>query len=295
MEPKNGNGTVSKLQWQPPVNELACSLCGAPGPFLPFFKGASLRECRCPVCGSSRRTRDLVRVLLWEIPLSERDPVRSKPGEPFLASHLEMLEPLHIYELQAQGALHSQLVKLPHYVCSEFLPGIPPGQRNTGGVLCQDASNLTFEDGLFDIVISQDVLEHMEDPWQGFAEIQRVLRPGGRHIFTVPLHEGRKTRTRFERDPSGKLREILPRVCHKDPLNPQGALVFWDYGDDLPDLLALRGITARKALHAKLYPPESLCDVSDGESYARCQEACANGKHAAFFLYNSMVFMTEKF
>lgn len=277
-----------------PVLELSCSLCGAPGPFSPFYVGASLRECRCPACGSSRRTRDLVRVLLRETGGFALESAASKTKEPILASGLEQLRALHIYELQAQGALHAQLRKLPHYVCSEFLRDVPPGQRNTEGVLCQDASGLTFEDALFDIVISQDVFEHMEDPWRGFAEIHRVLRPGGRHIFTVPLHEGKKTRVRAERDLSGIVRELLPPVYHKDPLNLQGALVFWDYGDDLPDILATRGIAARKALHAALYPPESLCDVSDDDAHSRCREACANGKHAAFFIYNSVVFVTEK-
>ena len=37
-----------------------------------------------------------------------------------------------------------------------------------------------------DIVISQDVLEHVFDATAVFREIERTLQPGGIHIFTVP-------------------------------------------------------------------------------------------------------------
>jgi ubiquinone/menaquinone biosynthesis C-methylase UbiE len=42
-----------------------------------------------------------------------------------------------------------------------------------------DLFNLPFEDGSFDVVISQGVLHHTSDPWRGFAELVRVCKPGG--------------------------------------------------------------------------------------------------------------------
>jgi SAM-dependent methyltransferase len=211
-----------------------------------------------------------------------------------LAARLEDLRGLSVYELQAKGAIHDKLHALPGYVCSEYYPDIPSGQRNERGILCQDAACLSFADQSFDLVISQDVLEHMEDPWAGFAEIQRVLRPGGMHIFTVPLHEGLKTRPRTRRGHAGELIPLLPPVRHKDPLNSEGAFVFWDYGDDLPQLLAVRGISTRRALSAAFYAPSELCRVDDENSAAACRQACAAGGHAAFFLYNSVVFLAKK-
>lgn len=42
-----------------------------------------------------------------------------------------------------------------------------------------DAENLTFDDGVFDLVYSWGVLHHSPDTQKAFAEAYRVLRPGG--------------------------------------------------------------------------------------------------------------------
>lgn len=267
------------------MEEAACSLCGRSGPFPPFFPGASLRETRCPGCRSSRRGRDLVRVLLLECGLN---PVRP------LSESLDALGAMRIHEFQAQGPLHSLLCGLPQYTCSEYYPDLPSGSRAASGTLCQDISCLSFAENSFDVLISQDVLEHMPDPWSGFAELHRVLSPGGRHIFTVPLHEGRKTRQRAGLRAPGMIEHTLPPVYHKDPLNPGGALVYWDYGDDLPDRLAGLGIPARRAAHVAFYHPGALCDISSEDSHKAYREAWKRNELAAFLLYNSSVFVSWK-
>ena len=38
----------------------------------------------------------------------------------------------------------------------------------------------------FDLVYSRSVMEHVEEPARAFAEIHRVLRPGGHYIFLTP-------------------------------------------------------------------------------------------------------------
>ncbi len=43
-----------------------------------------------------------------------------------------------------------------------------------------DAHRLVFNDSLFDIAILGQSLAYLEDPWQAFSEIRRVLRPNGR-------------------------------------------------------------------------------------------------------------------
>ncbi len=50
---------------------------------------------------------------------------------------------------------------------------------NQAEVMEGDLFNLPFEDGRFDIVISQGVLHHTSDPYRGFKELTRVCRPGG--------------------------------------------------------------------------------------------------------------------
>jgi ubiquinone/menaquinone biosynthesis C-methylase UbiE len=48
-----------------------------------------------------------------------------------------------------------------------------------------DAQHLPFEDGTFDVVISSFGMMFMPDKQAAFREARRVLRPGGRLIFTV--------------------------------------------------------------------------------------------------------------
>jgi SAM-dependent methyltransferase len=48
--------------------------------------------------------------------------------------------------------------------------------------------SLPFEDGAFDIVLCDNVVDHAERPGQVVAELARVLAPGGRLYFTVNVH-----------------------------------------------------------------------------------------------------------
>jgi 2-polyprenyl-3-methyl-5-hydroxy-6-metoxy-1,4-benzoquinol methylase len=52
------------------------------------------------------------------------------------------------------------------------------------GFLHADALRLPFQDGLFDVVVAVEVLEHLPDPAQGLAEIARVGR--GQVVLSVP-------------------------------------------------------------------------------------------------------------
>ncbi len=54
----------------------------------------------------------------------------------------------------------------------------------------ENIEDLTFADESIDIFVTQDVLEHVFHPDRAIAEIHRVLKPGGTHIFTAPKHRG---------------------------------------------------------------------------------------------------------
>ena len=52
---------------------------------------------------------------------------------------------------------------------------------------------IPYPDESFDIVLSYDVLEHVEDPRVSIAEIRRVLRPGGLSLNVFPVYYGARS------------------------------------------------------------------------------------------------------
>ncbi len=50
-----------------------------------------------------------------------------------------------------------------------------------------DLHNIPFEDDLFDVVICNHVLEHVEDDRKCMREIYRILKKGGFAILQVPV------------------------------------------------------------------------------------------------------------
>src|SRR5688572_1283549 len=69
----------------------------------------------------------------------------------------------------------------PGYVASQFYPGVEPGSEHAG-FRCEDLERQTFADGSFDVVVTQDVMEHVFDPASAYREIHRTLKRGGVHV-----------------------------------------------------------------------------------------------------------------
>lgn len=55
-----------------------------------------------------------------------------------------------------------------------------------GQILCGAGENLPFPDNVFDLILSHEVLEHVQDDQLAVNEIVRTLRPGGRLVLFVP-------------------------------------------------------------------------------------------------------------
>lgn len=76
-----------------------------------------------------------------------------------------------------------------------------------------DAARLPFRPEAFDLVVSQETIEHVADPFSAVAEMARVLRPGGRLYLQAPFvlgyHPGPEDYWRFS---AAGMRELVTRT-----------------------------------------------------------------------------------
>lgn len=66
------------------------------------------------------------------------------------------------------------------------LDRVRDARRETPHALVAAAEYLPYQSNLFDTILSQDVLEHVQDDRASANEIVRVLKPGGRAFILVP-------------------------------------------------------------------------------------------------------------
>lgn len=214
-------------------------------PVLQYLKNAErlrLRFAHCPICGPSLMAQLQSNSIGVRCLRCRASGITLSLVSTLLANKLE-LSAMDVYEMSSRGALHRYLAKRSrHFSCSEYFDGVAPGDF-CGRVQCQDVQALTYANESFDLVTSTEVFEHVPDDRRGFAEILRVLRPGGYFIFTVPLQPVNDTveRARWE---SGRLVHLLPPSYHGDRLRGSNAvLCYRDYGRDIVSRLSRAGFT----------------------------------------------------
>lgn len=265
-------------------NQQTCFICGSVAGFR-IQKHFSLREAKCPVCSASKRNNDLAGVILSTL-LGKEDLS--------LIQALPLFEGHRIFEAQNSGPIHDILISLPGYISSEYFENVSGGSIHESGVRSENLENLSFPENWFDLVITQDVMEHVRNPDRAFGEIHRVLKPDGWHIFTVPFHEGKATRRRIKADGTSSVSFLLPAVYHGDPLNPDGVLVCTDFGDDIIDYLNSIGFLTEIAQHSKFYHAEDIPYIVSEISYNKYLKYRAKSQTLRYLKYNSVVFKSQK-
>lgn len=144
-------------------------------------------------------------------------------------------------EFAARGPLVAYLRRRARTLAtSEYFADAAPGEIRDG-VRCEDMQNLSYADASFDVITHTEVLEHVPDDHRALRELHRVLRPGGRMLFTVPLHGGERTIERARlRD--GAIEHLQAPSYHTDPLQGgAGILAFRDYGRDILERMRSAG------------------------------------------------------
>lgn len=166
----------------------------------------------CPVTGLNNRTRAAVHLLDSEL--------GTTPDE-------------HVYVTEQVTSLHRFLAtRYPRLTGSEYLgAAIPRGHCDRRGVRNEDLTCLSFPDRSYDVVMSFDCLEHVPEATAAFREIVRILRPGGRLLWTVPFRsdlEANLVRATVAAD--GTVVHHHPAEYHEDPLDPRGCLCYTHFG-----------------------------------------------------------------
>ncbi len=212
---------LAALQWRDfALAQAPCSFCG-PSIFVRFNRDET--GVRCLRCAASA--------------------VHVAMGWALRAQRLD-LAATDACEFSARGPLvaylhrHARSLKV-----SEYFADLPSGAMRDG-VRCEDMQRLSYADASFDLVTHTEVLEHVPDDALALAELHRVLRPGGRLLFTVPLFDSDSTVERaYLRD--GVIEHRLAPSYHRDPLRSgEGILAFRDYGSDILTRLQTAGFVA---------------------------------------------------
>lgn len=171
----------------------------------------------CAECGSSRRVRLLADALIGLYGAGAAS-VAELVGE-------ERFRALRVAEINAAGRMHPFLASHPDLTYVEYPE--------------EDVQALTWPDGSYDLVLTSETLEHVPDLNGALREIRRVLRPGGRHVFTVPVDtrlETTRSRAALAPQHHGRGGGPFALVTRKADL-----LAHWDIGRDMPRLLGEAG------------------------------------------------------
>ena len=161
-------------------DQVECILCGFHGRQAGWV-GQELALCaREPVVGAGRRRGRCMACNAWD---RERLVAHYLAGPSGLLDRAADLSVLHI----APEARLSPWLMSQGFGSYRRGDRHEPGYQYPEGVEHMDITSLPFEDGSFDLLLCNHVLEHVPDDRLAMSELFRVLRPGGRAILQVPL------------------------------------------------------------------------------------------------------------
>jgi SAM-dependent methyltransferase len=168
---------------------------------------------------------------------------------------------LKIHESSPGGPSSKKIEKhCAEYTPTQFFQDVSLG-KSKDGIRCENLEQMTFEDNSFDLMITQDVFEHVMNPLAAFKEIERILKPGGAHIFTMPWYPKLdKTMQRARQLDNGEIEFLEEAIYHGNPIDSKGSLVTFDWGVDFTDL-----IYAKSGMSTTIYLEKDRKKGIDGE------------------------------
>ncbi|MCK8489039.1 class I SAM-dependent methyltransferase [Paenibacillus sp. MBLB2552] len=145
---------------------------------------------------------------------------------------------MDIYESSPCGPASKFLkTKNDQYVSSHLFSEDLPSGSYVKGIRNENLERMSFGDVSFDLVITQDVFEHVMEPDKAFNEISRILRPGGAHVFTMPWYSDLEKTRRRAKKMNGEIIYLEEPQYHGNPVDAKGSLVTFDWGRDFTDFI----------------------------------------------------------
>ena len=123
---------------------------------------------------------------------------------------------------------------------SEYLGHRHESGTTLQGIRHEDAMHLSLDTESVDLVVSNDVFEHVPNPSSAFRECARALKSGGKMLATIPFTELDKTTYRAKLGGDG-VDHLEPPRHHGNPISEKGSLVFAEFGWDCLDMLREAG------------------------------------------------------
>ena len=139
--------------------ERTCPMCKYQGPFRDVLPNQL--DGKCPRCGSLERHR-LVYI--------------------YLTSREGVLAGTDVLHFAPEDCFRPLAAEARRYVTADLYEG--------GVDYRVDITSTGFRNEEFDVVLCNHVLEHIPDDASALREFNRILRPGGRAVLTVPIVEG---------------------------------------------------------------------------------------------------------
>ena len=221
-------------------SEVVCSICNSSyRVFASYPSGLGKREnARCINCGSLERHR-----LLWKF-LNEQ-------------TELFSARPIKLLHFAPEKFFYDVFLNNPvidYYPCDLF-----PKTYHHGGmssVIKVDITDIPFSNDYFDVILCNQVLEHVPDDLKAMSELFRVMRTkGGWGIFMVPIN--------YYNFPSGYTGEkTYEDFSIVSPKEREKAFGQFDhvriYGRDYKDRLANAGFMVYEEEYAKNFTTDKI-------------------------------------
>lgn len=201
-----------------------CAGCNSLHPFIVDYQEAEVVEGRkhinwrermvCPNCRCNSRQRFIIQKIFEAYEIGNKILIYEKNTDFFRAVQREIST---VEGFEYAGKDHAGEIE---------------------GIYCEDICKLSYPDEEFDIIISNDIFGYTYDYQIAFSEAFRVLKPGGKLIFTVPFNANSLITERRVELCEGTVICVMDKWCHDNPvLGLEPLLINQVFGWDLLEVI----------------------------------------------------------